>query len=336
MTNKERIQANNAELLDLIDMAENLPDVGEGGTPTPTQEKNVEITTNGTHEVTPDDGYALSKVTANVNVPTPDPVLISLNVTANGTYDPPDGIDGFNPVSVNVPIPDGYIKPAGSVEITENGEFDVTGAEKVIVNVEQSAGDSESTNTQWFADYMMDISPIEVYNDKADGTLGAYAFYENGAVTRIELPNIQYLKERCFYGCENLTTLLLPGLVGYTYQYMASGCTSLVDVDIHDASFVSSYTFQNCSSLKKVDLHKVGTIATYAFSGCTKLDTLIIRTDTVPTLSGTNAFQNTKIKSGGTGYVYVKAAMLDQFVEATNWSSLQFRTIEDYPDITGG
>lgn len=299
----------NTEVSEQAEMIQQLKSIlqgkAEGGTPTPTQEKTVEITTNGPHEVTPDDGYVLAKVTANVNVPTPDPVLIGLNATANGTYEPPDGIDGFNPV---------------------------------IVNVEQSAGDSESTNAQWFADYLMDISPIEVYNDKADGTLGAYAFYENGAVTRIELPNIQYLKERCFYGCENLTTLLLPSLVGYTYQYMASGCTKLVDVDIHDTNFVSSYTFQNCSSLKKVDLHKVGTIATYAFSGCTKLDTLIIRTDTVPTLSGTNAFQNTKIKSGGTGYVYVKSALLNDFASSTNWSSFstQFRAIEDYPDITGG
>lgn len=43
---------------------------GGGGTdPTPTQEKTVDITENGKVEVTPDEGYALSKVTANVNVP---------------------------------------------------------------------------------------------------------------------------------------------------------------------------------------------------------------------------------------------------------------------------
>ena len=41
-----------------------------GGEPTPTQEKTIDITENGTVEVTPDDGYALSKVTANINVPT--------------------------------------------------------------------------------------------------------------------------------------------------------------------------------------------------------------------------------------------------------------------------
>ncbi len=200
------------------------------------------------------------------------------------------------------------------------------------------AGSAENTNSAWFADFLTDSSKtVEIYNDKLTSTLGAYAFYERANVTKIELPNIQYLKERCFYGCENLTTLLLPSLAGYTYQYMAAGCSKLVDVDIHDTSYVSSYSFQNCTSLTKLDLHKVGTIATYAFTGATKLETLIIRTDTVPTLSGTNAFTNTKIKSGGTGYIYVKSALLESFKTATNWSSFssQFRAIEDYPDICG-
>lgn len=40
----------------------------QGGAATPTQEKTVEITENGTIEVVPDEGYALSKVTAVVNV----------------------------------------------------------------------------------------------------------------------------------------------------------------------------------------------------------------------------------------------------------------------------
>lgn len=275
----------------------NVESGGGGAEPTPTQEKSVDIVENGTVEVTPDEGYALSKVTANVNVP----------------------------------IPDGYIKPSGSLDITENGIYYVADLGAVNVNV--------GTNTEWYADLITDSArTVEVYNDKFAGTLSAYAFYERSNVTKIELPNLEYLKERCFFGCENLNTLLLPRLVGYTYQYMAAGCSKLVNVDIHDTSYVSSYTFQNCTSLKKVDLHRVGTIATYAFTGATKFETLIIRTDTVPTLGGTNAFTNTKIKSGGTGYIYVKSALLNDFKSATNWSSFssQFRAIEDYPDITGG
>lgn len=39
-----------------------------GVEPTPTQEKTVDIVENGTVEITPDEGYVLSKVTANVDV----------------------------------------------------------------------------------------------------------------------------------------------------------------------------------------------------------------------------------------------------------------------------
>lgn len=44
-----------------------------GGSGLPTQEKTVEITENGTHEIVPDDGYVLTKVTANINVSSYDP-----------------------------------------------------------------------------------------------------------------------------------------------------------------------------------------------------------------------------------------------------------------------
>lgn len=331
MTNTERIQANNAELREAIEMAESLPEAG--GVANPVIEP-LSVTENGTYTAPEGvDGY--SPIT--VNVPIPDGYIKpsgTKEITENGTHD----AKAYESVNVNVPIPEGYIQPSGTLEVTENGTFDVTDKASVNVNVPTGGGD-EGTNVQWFADLITNTEKtVEVYNDKFEGTLSAYAFYERSNVTKIELPNLQYLKERCFFGCQNLKTLLIPGLVGYTYQYMAAGCTALVNVDIHGTSYVSSYTFQNCSSLKKVDLHSVGTIGTYAFTGATKFETLIIRTDTVPALGGTNAFNNTKIKSGGTGYIYVKSALLDAFKSATNWSTFetQFRAIEDYPEICGG
>lgn len=262
------------------------------------QEKTVDITKNGTTEITPDEGKVLSKVTVNVDVP----------------------------------IPEGYIKPSGTKEITENGTHDVTEYSSVNVNVPSSGGDTTDNLG------LLITQNLENVYSTVSGALVPYAFYENDGVKTIELPNIQYLKERCFYGCDNLTTLKLPRLVGYTYQYMAAGCSKLVDVDIHDSSYISSYSFQNCTSLKKLDLHKVETIGTNAFVGATKFETLILRTDAVPALGGTNAFANTKIKSGGTGYIYVPKALIEEYKSATNWSSFasQFRAIEDYPDITGG
>ena len=59
------------------------------------------ITQNGTYKASDDlvDGY--SQVV--VDVPTPQPVIESKSITSNGTYTVPTGVDGFNPVIVNVP-----------------------------------------------------------------------------------------------------------------------------------------------------------------------------------------------------------------------------------------
>jgi hypothetical protein len=69
-----------------------------------------------------------------------NPVIKSLAITENGTYTAPDGVDGYSPVVVNVPIPDGYIKPSGELEVTENGTHDVTAYASVNVNVPTGGG----------------------------------------------------------------------------------------------------------------------------------------------------------------------------------------------------
>ena len=74
-----------------------------GGTGKPEQEKSEEITENGKRTITPYEGYTLSKVTVNVEVPDVPAVVEELNVTENGTYEPDDGVDGFSKVTVNVP-----------------------------------------------------------------------------------------------------------------------------------------------------------------------------------------------------------------------------------------
>lgn len=102
------IELNTADLQDILNAVNNLPDAGGGGTVV-------------------------------------DPVIQSLEVTENGTYTAPNGVDGYSPVVVDVPIPDGYIVPAGTKEITENGTHDVTQVASVEVNV-PTGGTSEDLN----------------------------------------------------------------------------------------------------------------------------------------------------------------------------------------------
>lgn len=71
---------------------------GDSGGITPTGTKK--IAENGTHDVT---AYAY----AEVNVPERVPVIEPLDITENGTYEAPEGVDGFGPVTVNVPAAGG-------------------------------------------------------------------------------------------------------------------------------------------------------------------------------------------------------------------------------------
>lgn len=53
----------------ITQIATALQNKATGGSPTPTQEKTIDITTNGITTIDPDEGYALSRVTVNVDVP---------------------------------------------------------------------------------------------------------------------------------------------------------------------------------------------------------------------------------------------------------------------------
>lgn len=139
MTNTERIQANNAELREAIELAESLPDAGTS-VEVVLQSKTV-TPTKSAQEVTADDGYtALGKVTVEAISEAYIVPEGALDISANGEYD----AAAFEKVTVNVPIPDGYIKPNGTLEITENGIHDVAEYAAVNVNVEGGGGSGES------------------------------------------------------------------------------------------------------------------------------------------------------------------------------------------------
>lgn len=79
--------------------------------------------------------------------PTPvEPVIESLSVTENGTYLVPEGVDGFNPVSVSVPASSPVIEP---ISITQNGTttapLGIDGYSPITVNVPSSGGGMEET-----------------------------------------------------------------------------------------------------------------------------------------------------------------------------------------------
>lgn len=90
------------------------------------------ITENGTYTAPEGvDGY--SPIT--VNVPIPEPSLAEQVCSHNGTYLPPEGYDGFSKVEVDVPVP-----TMDAITITQNGtylpeSYNLGGFNQVVVNI---------------------------------------------------------------------------------------------------------------------------------------------------------------------------------------------------------
>ena len=102
------------------------------GYPEPVGTKN--ITENGVHNVK---DYEF----ADVSVEAPEPELVDITITENGTYNHPDK-DGYDEVVVNVPIP----TPTGTKNINANGIYDVANYANANVNVPAPPGPSGTIN----------------------------------------------------------------------------------------------------------------------------------------------------------------------------------------------
>ncbi len=127
------------------------------------------------------------------------------------------------------------------------------------------------------------------------------------------MPNVTRVNYGCFETCTGLTSLTLP---------------SVNDVE--------SYAMPNCTNLVRVDFPKLNATNFGMCSSCKSLTALILRRTDRPTAlaEADYVFLNTPI-ANGTGYVYVPAALVDQYKAATNWVKFadQIRAIEDYPEI---
>lgn len=137
-----------------------------------------------------------------------------------------------------------------------------------------------------------------------------------------DFPNVTHLHyNRYFQGCTALTDINMPLLDAVPFN-MFNGCTSLSSVNLPMAKTVSTSAFTNCP-LTKVILPICTNIGTNAFSGCTALNTIVLRSSTVCSLVNVSALNKTPFANGGTGgTVYVPAALISEYQQATNWSTL--------------
>ena len=201
-----------------------------------------------------------------VDVPAPQFVTETLNVSANGTYNPGEGIDGYSQVVVDVPI-DGWDQK----NVTE-GTID-------IINLDNSASFVASSAFK-------DNQNIQTVNLPYATSVGSFAFQSCTSLSQVSLPVCSYIGNNAFYSCRLLSQISLP-VCSYIGDNAFKECKALKKIDLPKCYKLMEMAFNNCPSLSQVSLPKVLRINSSTFEYCYEIQQM-----TLPLCSyiGRNAF----------------------------------------------
>ena len=165
------------------------------------------------------------------------PVIEALTVTENGTYSAPEGVDGYNPVTVNV---------------ASSGGDDLKGIiERTATTINVPSGITK------IGDYMFykytKLNSVTLPDSVT--SIGNYAFQNCGNMRLSSLPSgLTSIGSYAFDGCAYMATQIS----------FPSGLTS-----------IGNYAFQRCSNLNKVSFpSSLTSIGDYTFYGCSYLKTI--------------------------------------------------------------
>lgn len=210
-----------------------------------------------------------------VDVPAPQFVTETLNVSTNGTYNPGEGVDGYSQVVVDVPQ-----------SVTGFTEKEITEGVK-IVNLSNSAS--------YVHPYVFEKDTyLQTVNLPNCISVGENAFAECDNLSSVYLPNCTSIGENAFSGCRNLQNiniencLFLSGaILGSTKiseinlpkcRYLSGrvfyNCTSLVSISLPKCEFISGSTFGYCYNLTSISLPNCKSIGSYVFEYCSLLSSV--------------------------------------------------------------
>lgn len=169
-----------------------------------------------------------------VDVPAPQFVTETLNVSTNGTYNPGQGIDGYSQVVVDVPQ---SVIGFTEKEVTEGIQ---------VVNLSNSAS---YVNSYAFANN----GYIQTVNLPNCTEVRDYAFQNCTSLSSIYLQNCKSIDTNAFFGCKALKSIELPECLEIS-SYAFGYCHSLTFVSLSKCSSIGTKAFSYCSNLYSIYL----------------------------------------------------------------------------------
>ena len=184
----------------------------------------------------------------------------------------------------------GGVKPSGTLEISENGVYNVYSYALANVNVPRT-GFNEREVTEGVYDIVnLNNSASYVHH---------YAFQSNLSLMTVDLPDCAVVYEGAFRDCKYLTSVNIPN------------CFS-----------IGSYAFNTCYSLSQMNIPIVKTIGQMAFTNCSALSSLTLCTDVYWTIPfGTRTYGGTPIVNpSSSASIYVRSDTYSLWISSQFWS----------------
>lgn len=170
-----------------------------------------------------------------------------------------------------------------TIEITENGEYDVT--KYTEANVEVAGGIEIETNFN-IINNQIDSANITVVGGAINveipsgvTSIGEYSFFRQGAPVNISIPNsVTLIGNYAFCQCGTLTSITIPDNVTYIGEGAFQSCVNLANITLSDSiRSIELYTFDSCNNLTSITLPDgITTIGSNAFSNCNKLTSITL------------------------------------------------------------
>ena len=184
----------------------------------------------------------------------------------------------------------GGVKPSGTLEISENGVFDVYSYASANVNVPTTGFDEREVTEGVYDIVNLNNSASYVH---------PYALQSNLSLMTVDLPDCAVVYEGAFQACKYLTSVNLPM------------CSS-----------IGSSGFGICYSLSQINIPMVKTIGQTAFAQCKLLSSLTLCTDVYWTIPfGTRTYGGTPIVNpSSSASIYVRSDTYSLWISSKFWS----------------
>ncbi len=151
----------------------------------------------------------------------------------------------------------------------------------IAYNITDSSTVEVTKDDSYYELTSINILPTVSYGGKSYlvSSIGNEAFFGCEGLTSVIIPNsVTSIGGSAFSWCHSLTSVTIPNSVTAIGDYAFSGCSSLTSVSISNSlTSISTGLFSHCGSLKRVTIpNSVSSIGNEAFSGCEGLTSVTI------------------------------------------------------------